>query len=239
MLSEFLDWAYGFTQSSGWIFRGQNNAEDGLIPGIARNDPKVDPSHAERSLLQDLKLRLPSVYAGHVENDWELLALVQHHGAPTRLLDWTRSPLAALWFAVAEYKRSDNRPDCAVWVCQARNSDYVSEKETASADPLKLTKTRLYQPSYFDRRLAAQQGLFSVHKYWEAGGRVVSLEKNKNFSTRVRKLVVPSRFRFSLLKELSAIGVNAASLFPDLNGLCAHLSISHNLSPRFVNLALK
>lgn len=238
MLSAFIEWAFGFTATPGkWIFRGQPDAKDGLIPRIARDDPKVDPLHVERDLLNELKLRLPSVYSGHFGSDWELLAFVQHHGAPTRLLDWTRSALNALWFAVVEHKRDDDRPDCAIWACQSREADYVGEEQIASNHPLEITKTRLYQPKYFDRRLAAQQGLFSVHRYWEAGSRVVPLEKNKNFSSRIRKLVVPSRFRFSLLKELDSVGINAASLFPDIDGLCTHLSVTHNLSPRMAILS--
>lgn len=236
VLSEFIDWAYGFSNQDGWVFRGQPDATDALVPGIARDDPKVDPRGAEQKLLDDLRLRLPGVYDKGIKNDWELLALAQHHGAPTRFLDWTRSSLAALWFAVAERKRSVSRPDCAVWACLSKSSDFVSENEAGTAHPFDIKKTRFYQPNYFDRRLSAQQGLFSVHKYWESGGRVVALESNKSFSARIRKLKIPAKFRLSLLKELNSVGVNAAALFPDLDGICFHSAVTHNLSPRMVFL---
>lgn len=238
MLSEFLEWSYGFVQSQNWIFRGQQDKTWGLIPLIARKDRKTDPRHIERKLIDDLKIRLPSVYSGQIENDWELLALVQHHGAPTRLLDWTRSPLAALWFAVVEKNRAEERPDCAVWACQAQDGDFVTSDEVASTSPLHINRTRLYEPRYFDRRLASQQGLFSVHKYWEEGGSVVSLDQNKNFSNRIRKLIIPAKFRCGLLRELDGIGTNAASLFPDLSGLCMHLAITHDMSPRVVSVSI-
>ena len=102
----------------GWVFRGQSDANWRLLPAIARREPRVDPRAAEEALFRELKLRLPSVYASPPESDWDLLALIQHHGAPTRLLDWTRSPLTALWFAVSSRARDLDAPDAAVWACE-------------------------------------------------------------------------------------------------------------------------
>lgn len=245
-LSAYLEWTFGFHQMGGFIFRGQTDESWDLLPSIARNDTKVNPRHVEQEIISELKLRLPSVYSEKVENDWQLLALIQHYGAPTRFLDWTRSALTALWFAISEAsKRKEpdapegqkELPDSAVYALKTEIHDFVSDEHVASEQPLEIDRMRIYQPVYFDRRLAAQQGLFSVHRYWEGGGDAVSLERTLEFPNRVRKLVIPSRFRFSLLKELDAIGVNAASLFPDLAGLCQHLSMKHGLSSRYVYLA--
>ncbi|MBB5209488.1 FRG domain-containing protein [Chiayiivirga flava] len=235
-LSSFLEWNLGFGLLSRCVYRGQGCETWDLLPAVARNEPKVDPKRTETELLEEFKLRLPSVHAGIFRNDWELLALAQHHGAPTRFLDWTRSPLVALWFAVSDRARQENLPDCAVWVVETQSRDFVEEVELTKS-PLLVSRTRLYEAPHFDRRIAAQQGLFSIHKYWEAGAKVVSLDKNKGFRSRVRKLRIPSKFRTPLLKELESVGVNSASLFPDIAGLCRHVAIKHQLAPRFVLLS--
>jgi len=238
-LSVFLDWSSDFVASDQWVFRGQpdtfkqSNAEGEchLLPRLMRGDRKINPSALEKKIINEIKIRLPSVYAGSVAHDWQLLALVQHHGAPTRLLDWTRSPLVALWFSLVEYSRSEPRPDCAVWACRLQDGDYVSEKEAEASSPFDITDTRFYSPHYFDRRLAAQQGLFSVHPYGDC--ETVPLDKDERFSCRVKKLVITSNLRCELRRELDFQGINAATLFPDLSGLCDHISIIHGIAPRY------
>jgi hypothetical protein len=205
-----------------------------LLPALARSAPKTNPKINEEEALEELKLRLPSVYDERALDDWDLLALIQHHGAPTRLLDWTRSPLIALWFAVSERVESPDGNDAAVWACNTSKTDFVSGQERNSSSPFEIKQTKFFEPPYFDRRLAAQQGLFSIHRYWEEGGRVVSLEGNKNFASKICKIVIPSHLFNPLVKELDCVGVNAATVFPDLAGLCRHLAIRHSLAPRVI-----
>jgi hypothetical protein len=218
----------------GWIFRGQTLATWGLLPAIARNEPKVNPKFNEEEAFRELRLKLPSVYNERDLDDWDLLALVQHHGAPTRLLDWTRSPLIALWFAVSERVDKPDGLDAAVWACSTTEADFVGGQERKSSSPFEIGRTKIFEPPYFDRRLAAQQGLFSIHRYWEEGSRVVPLEGNKAFATRVAKIIVPSHLFNSIVNELDCMGVNAATVFPDLEGLCKQLAIRHSLAPRVI-----
>ncbi len=235
-LSEYLDWVRNACSGKGWVFRGQTDCDWQLIPAVARHDPKVNPKDAEEKLFAELKQRLPSVLHDNPKDDWELLALVQHHGASTRLLDWTKNPLAALWFSVSPRLRENNLPDCAVWACKLDDVDYISSKQKKDNSPFNVDATKFFEPVYFDRRLAAQQGLFSVHRYWEEGNRVVPLDGNKNFSTKLKKLVIPTHFRDALVMELNTIGVNSATLFPDLAGLSQHLAMVHKLSPRSITM---
>ena len=96
------------------IYRGQDVA-DPLLPKYSREAKKSglkDPLRPEDQLLDTFR-RLSRPYLGHrVPTDtFEWLAVAQHHGLPTRLLDWTGNPLFALWFAVRNGPSSEDDGD--------------------------------------------------------------------------------------------------------------------------------
>jgi hypothetical protein len=72
------------------------------------------------------------------------------------------------------------------------------------------------------RRIAAQAGVFTVHKLI-AGTRFVPLERNRRFSAKLVKIRVPANAFPALRRELHSCGINYASMFPDLDGACRHL----------------
>ena len=83
------------------LFRGQEDKKFDLIPSIGRNrKSSVDISllNEERNLIEIMKMKLPKVFNQNM-TPLELLALLQHHGIPTRLLDVTENALVALYFA--------------------------------------------------------------------------------------------------------------------------------------------
>jgi len=153
------------------------------------------------------------------ENNWDLLALAQHHGLPTRLLDWTYSALVALWFAVQKDPLGTNNG--VIWVLVAEPSDY--RNTNAQEDPLSNRMTKIFKPRVISKRISAQSGVFTVHKINSARKNIVQFETHKEFKDKLIKIIIPANSFVNLRKSLSLLGVNHATIFPDIDGLCQHL----------------
>ena len=84
-----------------------------------------------------------------------------------------------------------------------------------------------YRPKVITRRIAAHDGLFTAHQMKvDRNGKsehLVALEDNTHFRGRLLKFIIPARTFKDFREQLNGCGVNRYSLFPDLDGLCAHL----------------
>lgn len=104
---------------SGWVFRGQSRSDWPLATSLERLAPDDKPrNESEETLLSEFKRRAHLYLGPHdlPSDRLEWLALMQHHGAPTRLLDVTHSPYVALYFAVEE---ADDEEPFALWAVNA------------------------------------------------------------------------------------------------------------------------
>ena len=200
-----------------FLFRGQTCSKP-LLPKIARKAPKVDTSNIERRMLSELRRqgRRFSELSGSA--DLDLLAIAQHHGMATRLLDWSSNPFVALWFACSEFAT----PESGHLYIYRAAEDTVIDANT-DADPFSYAITRIFQPSHNNARVIAQSGWFSVHPFY-ALLEFKGLDSDVIHFLWVWHLEIPAAEKGAILGKLDMLGVNQRFLFPDLDGLCKHLN---------------
>lgn len=206
------------------LFRGQS-ADYPLLPRLAREKPRgMNLSKMENLLFEEF-LRVSSAFREFPESDqWGPLSMAQHHGLPTRLLDWTRSGLAALWFAVRKAHPMD-RTKGVVWVLCPLVTDYWPNPPKEGPFS-KSARTLVYRPKMTTPRIVAQSGVFTVHRLLngDKGERFIALEKNAAYKSKLFKIEIPGSLFPKIRSELDMLGTNASSMFPDIDGLCSHLS---------------
>jgi hypothetical protein len=212
------------------LFRGQP-CDKPLLPKLGRIEPKGKLPKVEKLLLSKFDRASLPFREFEPKNNWDLLALAQHHGLPTRLLDWTSSALAALWFAVRNSpEKKDNGTELengVVWVLCALVDDFrLDTKHSGPFD--NKSRTRIFRPKAISPRIVAQSGVFTVHRLQKPTGdkkfKFVPLERNRNYNDKLVKFIVPPTAFANIRSELNMLNANAALLFPGLDGLCSHLS---------------
>jgi hypothetical protein len=223
-LQQLLD---KYCNGENFLFRGHRESKD-LLPRIAEVQLKSgdDIVSVEGRMLADFKRYASPYLEVTPENDWDWLALAQHHGMPTRLLDWTSNPLAALWFATS--RPAVNGEDASVWILEHDGGDVVSPDTTTSPWNIDTLGTRVFRPSHVTRRIIAQNGWFTIHKFL-AKGRFVALNHNSRYSSRLRRARIPATAFRNIRWDLDRYGLNSAAMFPDLEGIARHVEWSHTL----------
>ena len=218
--TEYVDFIRRKCKADDVLFRGQP-VDKPLLPKIERLELKVPIPNAERKMMREFKRRVLPLLDVQPESNWDWLAIAQHHGMPTRLLDWTLNPLAALWFAVNRppMKKKGKLQPGVVWVLVPKPTDYAFRP----TNPFTINRTKIFRPKHIAARLVTQAGWFTVHKFMKTQNRFIPLENNPAYSKKLTKLKIPPDSFSDMRFELDRFNVNAATLFPDVDGLCAHI----------------
>ena len=208
-------------------FRGQAQKDWELVPSLARN-----PEHlkAENALIKRFMQNATPHLDAAPRHEWEWIFLMQHHRAYTRLLDWTESPLAALYFAVSNKEYS--RIDAALWCLdpvalnRAANLKFEFQAEIPAfgqdpvldiylpsrirQDPSELFPVAIVGPRNTPR-MAAQLGTFTINH------RLHQPIEKIGTSKHVWRWIIPATAKKNLLIELAHLSISALTLFPDLD----------------------
>jgi FRG domain len=216
-----------------WAFRGQREHRLPLFTALSRYfldygiAPRVWAAQEER-ILRIFK-RKAHQYVDQppsLDDSFQWLALMQHYGAPTRLLDFTWSPYVAAFFAL-----SRSLEDGAVWALNPASATTPASKETDPRLPGNFERhflrgeepvVWLGEPHTMNRRLIAQSGTFVVPGILDRPLDRILIEANPA-ECPMAKFVLSHKIRDTALRELYRMNITYATLFPDLDGLARSL----------------
>jgi hypothetical protein len=225
---------------SPFAFHGRAIAGEDLSSGLLRlaaGRPNV--AQLELHLLRNFR---KYAYGEAADSIWHWLALGQHRGLPTRLVDWTYSPFVALHFATSRLTLMDQ--DASVWMINfVAANRYLPQRlkrildaegsDTATVDMLGTFRSlrefdRLarqpfvvfLEPPSLDPRILNQFALFSLMSKPDA-----TLEQWLALhGSLARRIIVPAALKWEIRDKLDQANVNERVLFPGLDGLSRWLT---------------
>jgi hypothetical protein len=208
--------------SEEFLFRGQT-IDSPLLPKIARLKAKSDVLETEKRMLMEFKRTNPLLIEQQRPlDDWDYLTLGQHFGLPTRLLDWSNNALTALWFATGNTspERADTNYYSVVWILMAETTDFEDNLDTTQ--PFEIKQTKLVRPRIIKQRINNQSGVFSVFSSADITKKRY-LDESDSYQEKLIKVKIPAEKFTEIRTDLNTLGVNAFTLFPELEGLCTYL----------------
>lgn len=218
LISETLRNGLADSPVQDWVFRGHASDEYRLIASLDRNRADLEPDVRLSLYRSTLELLRGSGMLGELQgaSDAGLGGILQHYGAPTRLLDWTRSPYVAAYFAFLEPTASDGDDpyeSCAVWALDRKSTLWVAQEGVA-----------LMRADYaFNERARAQRGYFTHNMTLEPDlERIVTQYHQRKEGVSCVKITIPREDSGVALREMELMGIHAYALFPGVEGACRH-----------------
>lgn len=193
---------------------------------------RLDPYIHEEIMMDRFKsnAHLFLTHLPQESDDFSWLALMQHYGAPTRLLDFTFSPYIAAFFCL-----ETGNGDAAIYSLQ-HGSLKVADKELFEQDLAEIyqdiMKTKSdgsdaliysFEPKFSNQRLMMQQGVFLVPNCLEISHEEL-LENYSLTDQEIVKYIIPAKLRMTGIKHLHKMNITANIIYPGLEGFCKSMT---------------
>ncbi|RCH54422.1 FRG domain-containing protein [Mucilaginibacter hurinus] len=209
-------------------YRGQGDYTWTLSPGLLR----LTGLPSENSFLTRFKQSAAMLIDRHPKDSFDWMFLMQHYGVPTRLLDWSESPLTALFFAVSDKSRLDT--DGALWSLKPIELNKIAgvdvdeenfilcfddeelksySLETLSQNPRNKLTPLATIATRNNPRIQAQLGVFTIHHLDHKPIEDFCLKEE------VIKYRIPKNSKEEIRKELKLLGISKFTLFPELSSI--------------------
>jgi FRG domain len=227
-----------------WAFRGQRKSDYLLTSTLTRylQDYKIRRAswHIQEARIIRIFRRKASLFLQHVPKEDDIfhwLAMMQHHGAPTRLLDFTWSPFVAAFFALEKA-----RSDCAIWAVNfhlLKEKKYFFEQENMTMKAPRPEKgidhyLEFYtensvpfitagEPYSMTQRQIAQSGTFLVPGILDKPIEGILSNESSPENLVVKFILDAKKIRDEAMESLYYMNITNATLFPGLEGLARSL----------------
>jgi len=234
-----------------WIYRGQAKASWTLASSLERSSSLLELDHdIERVLIAEYRRAIRSFddCAREPETTLEWLALLQHHGTPTRLIDFTKSPYVAAYFAFQEEDHDQAEP-VAIWCVNrirfyqaavyflkdkfdiakwgSRGYLYSAEAFEALFPHTDMDCVMPFDVAHANQRQLIQQGVF-----------LAAMNSDKTLAEQLRfleyqdipvmtKLTIPRQDRSVALRDLMRMNITHGTLFPGIDGFSRALHLKY------------
>jgi hypothetical protein len=210
-------------------YRGHANAKWELKPHYDRLKKPINETELFGRFRQNANLLLTQPPTK--PNDFGWMFLMQHYGVPTRLLDWTESPLVALYFAIDDKNPDNLKRDAALWVLYPNELNKHSTAESSYIPSFEDEWLANYSVEQYSKgkdngilpiaaiatrnnpRIQAQLGVFTISHL-----KKVAVEKVEDGKHCV-KLVIPKESKAKLKEELRTLGISRFQIFPELSSI--------------------
>lgn len=239
-IGQYIDCIYESDMYKNYVYRGQRNKDYRLESSLKRNCG-AEYMYTEIRLLENFKKYGLSSGQYMDRTIWEDMILAQHHGLPTRLLDFTSSPLVALHFALTD---NDLSEDAAVWGIDVNKihtdllpRDYknVLVEHKAYSYTVEMLKEMnltlkkydqdmkdecliFLEPPSSDIRIVNQKSILAI-----LPDALDPLDDFVDHKTVVYKFVIPNDKISSFREQLDFMNITERTMFPGLDGLSSYL----------------